>query len=244
MQLVRDLTDDRLRTLELPAAHARALPGVAWGRFDEFFTPAFWAARAWQFEPHRAFEPARLGTSLQEEVSACLLGGYGIPAEVGLAAYERIVKSGVLSSTATAFEIQQLLFEPLMVRGRRVRYRFYRQKARHLADSLERLRAWSTEPSDDRELRSSLAELPGVGLKTASWITRNWRASDAVAILDIHICRACSAMRVFDRQPSPSREYEELEERFLRFATAIGVRASVLDNLMWHTMRSIGHLLN
>lgn len=244
MQQVLDLHDHGLRTLTLPPARVELLPGVRWGRFDEFFTPAFWAARAWQFEPDRSFEPARLGTSLREELAACLLGGFGIPAEVGLAAYDRIARSGVLEADVSAVEIEQLLTEPLFVRGRRVRYRFYRQKARHLAESLAMLRGWRAEPSEDRALRDSLAELPGVGLKTASWITRNWRASDDVAILDIHICRACAAMRVFDESLSPARNYADLEERFLSFARAVGVRASVLDNLMWQTMRGIGHLLN
>ncbi len=243
MQQVLDLRHHELRTLTLPPARTQIMPGIRWGRFDEFFTPAFWAARAWQFEPDQSFEPARLGNSLREELAACLLGGFGIPAEVGLAAYERIARSGVLEADVTAFEIEKLLTEPLLVRGRHVRYRFYRQKARHLAESLAMLRGWSAEPSGDRALRDSLAELSGVGLKTASWITRNWRSSDAVAILDIHICRACAAIRVFNKSPSPTRDYAELEERFLLFSTALGVRASVLDNLMWQTMRGIGHLL-
>src|SRR4051812_7992011 len=105
MQQVLDLRHHELRTLTLPPARTHVMPGIRWGRFDEFFTPAFWAARAWQFEPDRSFEPARLGNSLREELAACLLGGFGIPAEVGLAAYERIARSGVLEADVTAFEI-------------------------------------------------------------------------------------------------------------------------------------------
>src|ERR1044071_2579779 len=98
MQQVLDLREHGLRTTTLPPVRAQLMPGIRWGRFDEFFTPAFWAARAWLFEPDRSFEPARLGASLHEELAACLLGGYGIPAEVGLAAYDRIARSGVLEA--------------------------------------------------------------------------------------------------------------------------------------------------
>jgi hypothetical protein len=101
-QRVLDLDGDALRELLLPAADVALMPNVVWGRFDEFFTPAFWAARVWQAEPDGCFEPTRLGSALQEELAACLLGGYGIPAEVGLAAYERVRATGLLATDLVA----------------------------------------------------------------------------------------------------------------------------------------------
>ena len=46
-------------------------------------------------------------------------------------------------------------------------------------------------------LRDALTAIPGVGLKTASWAVRNHRASDSVAVLDVHIVRACEHLGVF-----------------------------------------------
>ena len=124
----------------------------------------------------------RLGRSLREEVLACILGGYGIPAEVGLAAYGRLraVPAEELYSQAT---VEALLSKPLTVAGRSVRYRFAGQKARHVSASMAALNAINEE-APDRDLRNALVALPGIGPKTASWVVRNWRSSDHVSILD------------------------------------------------------------
>jgi thermostable 8-oxoguanine DNA glycosylase len=213
------------------------MAGVTWGRFDEALTPAFWAARAAiETQPERQGR-FRLGYDLREEVAACLLGGHGIPAEVGLAAFERLRHEGVLKAGTDRRVLYALLSRPLSVGNRTVHYRFARQKSTYLADSLRILEAIRPLPTDARGFRDALLALPGVGRKTASWITRNTSGTDDVAILDIHICRACEAARVFPAGSNPAREYPALESRFVEFARAISVRASVLDSLMWRTMR-------
>jgi len=243
MQIMLDSSGGDVRTAMLPAAHDFVMPGVVWGAFDQLWTPAFWAGRAWMFAPERAFENFRLGVSLRDEIMACILGGYGIPAEVGLAAYERLRLAGLPTDSASAADIETLLSTPLEVQGRRVRYRFARSKARQLSACLASVRDRDVESLDDRALRSFLTELPGIGPKTASWITRNWRGSDLVAILDIHICRASILAGIFAPGADPARAYFALEERFLAFAAAIDVRPSVLDNLMWQTMRRLNRLV-
>ena len=87
------------------------------------------------------------------------------------------------------------------------------------------------------DLRRKLLELEGVGPKTASWIVRNLLGTDEVAILDIHVLRACQAMQLFPDAVSLPRDYVPLEKRFLAFASAIAVRASILDMVMWVEMR-------
>jgi len=225
--------------LELPASTDDVLPGVAWGHYDVLFTPAFWAARVWLLQQDTRFSRFRLGATLREEVAACVLGGFGIPAEVGLAAFSRLRDWGLLVSGAHENEIQQALLEPLAVGDRLIRYRFAKQRAERLAAILMHID--DVEFDDDRTLREELLRLPGVGPKTASWIVRNHLGSDEVAILDIHIVRACVAANVFPREVNLSRDYFRLEEQFLRFATAIDARPSVLDSVMWHHMRHIGH---
>jgi thermostable 8-oxoguanine DNA glycosylase len=235
-----DLIPQGVRSCALPPAASEVMPGVTWGAFDEIYTPAFWAGRAWQLGSNQLLERYRLGPSLAHELVACVLGGYGIPAEVGLAAYERLRAADIPERITNADELARLLAEPLVINGRQVRYRFAQKKARQLAAALEALPRSDVEQLDDRALRAVLMTLPGIGPKTASWITRNWRGSDAVAILDIHICRACVLAKVFTASADPAREYFRLEDRFLAFAAALEVRASILDNLMWQTMRGLG----
>ena len=244
LQLMRGIfAGDELRTLTLPPAKDEVMPGVTWGHFDVIGTAAFWAGRMWLMAETNTPAMFRLGSTLAEEVVACLLGGHGMPAAVGLAAFERLRSQGLAEGVPAAAAIELHLREPLQVRGRQVRYRFPKQRAAFIAGSLERL-AQSTPPSDDVELRDFLNELPGIGPKTASWITRNWTASDRVAIIDIHIQRAGTLAGFFRNDWTPGRHYRLLEERFLAFAKAIDVRPCLLDNLMWDEMRTYSRMLS
>jgi len=60
-----------------------------------------------------------------------------------------------------------------------------------------------------------------------------------VAIIDVHITRACRIMTVFPMRLDPARHYFELERRFLSFCSASGTPASAMDAVMWGTMRTI-----
>lgn len=89
-----------------------------------------------------------------------------------------------------------------------------------------------------RALRDRLMTFEGIGPKTASWIVRNHLDSDEVAIIDVHVLRACRLMSLFPDEISLPRDYESLEERFLDFAKAIKVRSSLLDAVMWAETRA------
>lgn len=228
--------------LALPGADAEVLPGIAWGRIDRFLTPAYWRARAWfATQQGEADEQFALGATLVEELAACLLGGHGIPAEVGLAAYSRLKSLNYLDGTPhQSGTFMDALSEPLLVGGRRVRYRFARQRSEYLSASIRRLVTELPEDLNELALRDWLASLPGLGLKTASWVTRNHFASDAVAILDVHLHRAGVVAGFFLPRHSIARDYHEMEARFISFAWALGVRPSVLDALMWRDMKVAG----
>lgn len=223
------------RTWHLPGPEREVVPGVRWGSYEQLLTPAFWAVRARIQEASIKADGFRLGRTLREEVAACLLGGYGMGAEIALAAFHRLQSTDVLNGAPDALELEAMLSKPIEVAGRRMFYRFPRQKARFLSQALAMVDGLAS--LTDSPLRDALLGLPGIGPKTASWITRNWCDSDAVAILDVHICRACELAGVFAAGSDPAREYFSLESRFLAFASALGSRASVLDALMWQTMR-------
>lgn len=229
-----------IQELVLPDSSEELMKGVVWGDFDNFFTPAFWAVQAWLDSKQNRFSSYKLGNSLHEEVAACLLGGHGIPSEVGLAAFRAIKNQGLLTQGVSLAEISAALKEPLTVGDRSIRYRFWRQKSMYLHQSLTTLFEKSPSFHGGKELRNWLAQnLPGVGPKTASWITRNWLSSDEVAIIDIHIHRAGLYAGFFTDKLSAERNYYEMEEKFLEFAHALKVRPAILDTLIWRQMKDL-----
>lgn len=240
-QLIIECFEGRVDELRLPPPEEPLLEGISWGRFDEFFTPAFWKGQAWICHRKQRHQQYRLGRTLLEEAAACVLGGHGMPAEVGLAAFYHLQKEGFFASStaacATETSLEAALTMPLACGGRRVRYRFPRQKARCLAPLLRALAADCPPTNGHENFRKWFLSFPGIGPKTASWITRNWLDSDSVAILDIHIHRAGVLCGIFRSRDQLSRDYFGMEERFLEFAQALGVRASLLDNLIWQQMR-------
>lgn len=222
--------------LDFPDPEEMVLPGIRWGAFDELLTPAYWRGQAWQHEIIGTYACLRLGRTLTEELAACLLGGFGMKAEIGLAAFTRLRDQGLLKGQPSARDLEDVLSLPFLVRGVHRRYRFPKQKSRYLAACLKQIKAY-TEPSDDIAFRDELAELPGIGLKTASWIVRNYRASNSVAILDVHILRAGRHIDLFGSTLQPQKHYRALETAFLDFADALGTTAGLLDGLMWDYMR-------
>jgi thermostable 8-oxoguanine DNA glycosylase len=223
-------------SLELPAPNDEIMPGIRWGAFDEMMTPAYWRGQAWQHEALGTYASLRLGRTLAEETAACLLGGYGMPAELGLEAYSRLRADGLLEGTPSQAILEHRLSEPFFVQEHLRKYRFPRQKARYLTACLSALNGFE-EPKDDIDLRNGLAALPGIGPKTASWIVRNYRASNRVAVLDVHIVRVGRHLGLFERACTPERHYFQLEAVFLAFAAALATEAGMLDGMMWDYMR-------
>lgn len=236
MQTVYAVIEGEVCNLDIPSPSEEVLPGIHWGAFDELMTPAYWRAQAWQHQKIGTYANLRLGRTLAEELAACLLGGYGMPAELGLAAYSRLLSLGYLAGQPSASELETALLTPLPCNGTLRNYRFPRQKAKYLSACLAQI-PYLEELHDDLQLRDQLSRLPGVGLKTASWIVRNYRRSNCVAIIDIHILRAGRYVNLFNDCWKPERHYVELETAFLQFAAAMDTPASLLDGLMWDQMR-------
>jgi thermostable 8-oxoguanine DNA glycosylase len=236
MQTMHVSAHSGFRTIDMPDADCEALPGIPWGRFDHLLTAAYWKGQVDQASELGLDQRLRLGSNLIEETAACLLGGYGMKGELGVLAFKRLRERGLLDQSTGAAKLEASLAEPFLVDGASIRYRFPRQKSRYLERLLQMLECFD-EPEDDVALRDNLTALPGVGLKTASWVVRNHRASNSVAVLDVHIIRACEHLGIFPSHSNPQKEYRYLEARFLHFARAIEVPASLLDAVMWRHMR-------
>lgn len=224
--------------IELPAPAEEVLPGLCWGSVDAFPTPAYWAYQVLARRISGSQLRYKLGETLEEEVAACLLGGHGINAGTGLAFFRWLRAQGAFARPTSEAELLALLSRPIYIDGRMVRYRFVRQKAHYLSCALERLRRSSAPTTTGRALRDWLMEIPGIGPKTASWVARNWLDADDVAILDIHVLRAGAIAGFFRPGLKVERDYLALEEQFLRFSEAMGVRASELDAAIWYEMMS------
>ena len=230
-----------VETLQIPSANEEVVPGVYWGQYTHFFTPAFWKVLSWVQQIDLAPDCYKIGDNLLEEIAACLLGGYGIPSEVGIAAFHRIKETDILQNNHSEDKIYKILSEPLNIGQRKIRYRFARQKAKYLNSALKKYFSGDV-PQKDIELRKWLMEINGIGYKTASWITRNWLDSDKVAIIDIHIQRAGLLMNLYSSKQSPAKDYLEMEKKFLDLSNGIQVKPSQLDVLIWQEMRFAGNI--
>ena len=244
MQVFYFLKGDDVVERPIPSPEVCAVAGVPWGRPDELFTAAYWMTQYWMHEDGFPNRCHRLGRTFEEEVVACLLGGHGIPAEVGLAAFERLRDQGLIAGPAPSVEVLSYnLRQPLMLEGRDVVYRFWSQKARYVSGVLKTLKQQPAPQDSPRALRDHLIQLPGIGPKTASWIVRNWLGSNEVAILDIHVIRAGQLMGLFSIIDRVEQHYLGMERRFLDLATAMEVPAANLDSMIWHKMRTSPRLV-
>ncbi|MCL4784601.1 MAG: hypothetical protein KJZ70_16320 [Bryobacterales bacterium] len=239
MQTISAVLAGEVCHLHLPDPDDEVMRGVRWGAFDQLFSPAYWASQLWMLADNPEALTYKLGKTLKEETAACLLGGHGITAEMCLAAYDLLRVRGLLAKNGvTQREIAAALSEKLSYESRTFRYRFPNRKAEFLAPVLNALSNEVPPQDSHSSFRRWFLRFSGIGLKTASWITRNWLNSCEVAILDIHVVRGGRLCRLFRRDQDPSRHYLEMEAAFLDFARRIKVDAAKLDVLMWQQMRT------
>jgi thermostable 8-oxoguanine DNA glycosylase len=239
MQLESHFQDGILFDCFIPDADIQIMPGVEWGDVSRLFTPAFWRFAFITGDTAHDSRHYRLGSNLREEVVACLLGGHGIIGEVGVAAFRHLKANGVFDRELSAREIEGLLLQPIPLVDRSVRYRFPRQRAMRVYDAMQFIDREGPPNCGNRAFRDWLTGIDGVGKKTASWITRNCRDAADVAIIDIHVHRAGVIAGFLGPNENVSRDYDDMESRFLMFADAIDVPANILDCRIWGQLRSV-----
>ena len=225
--------------IDLPNENEWLMPHIRWGNRNQPFTPAFWASSYWTNKVEGTLPKIEKASDLVEEVAFCILGGYGIKAELNKAAFERVHQLGYLRAgrRVALDEIQEALVQPFTIGGRDIRYRFPKLKGRYLFEALKELHACTDLPTDPLEARNWLLTFKGIGPKTASWVVRNLFNTDRVAILDIHLHRAGILLGLFNEADSVTKHYFRMEEKFLTFAANLKISASVLDLLIWNVMR-------
>jgi N-glycosylase/DNA lyase len=227
---------------ELPDPEETLMSGVTWGHHWAVFTPAYWLSQMWMAALHKGSRaPYAARGSLDEELVFCMLGGFGITAELATSAFQACAGANLISERAVAAASwEETLSRPMNVNGKFIRYRYPRAKAKYLASAMTYLREKSIDVSSGRAMRDSLLPIPGVGPKTAGWVARNYLDADDVAILDIHLIRAGLLCDLFNPNQRIERDYFAMEARFIEFCGRLGARPAVLDCLIWEQMRVLG----
>lgn len=229
---------------ELPDPDKHVLPGIRWGEHWNLFTPAYWVSQLWMGGlDTQLHSPYKAIGSLADELVFCMLGGFGITAELANAAFNACRDAGLIADlNVSVDDWSTVLRQPVVVGARSVHYRYPNQKAIYLADAMKFVRSGIIETKDGRQLRDSLLKVRGVGPKTAGWVARNFFDSDDVAILDIHIIRAGLLCDLFSPNQKVEKDYFEMEAQYIQLSAAMGVRPAVLDCVIWDQMRTVGKL--
>ena len=244
MRPVSLVINDQLVERLMPAAEQEAMTGVRWGDPWALFTPAYWLAQGWMAELDvKPVTHYRARGDAVHELVFCLLGGYGITAEMAHAAYERCLEAGLVERRdADAAAWTTVLQTRLTVGGRETHYRYPNQKAKFIAGAMAAIHSEPLRLDSGRALRDQLLVLKGVGYKTASWVARNILDCDDVAILDVHLIRAGQLCGFYSHTDRVEREYIRMESLFLEFCRVLRLRPAAMDCLMWDHMREAGDL--
>lgn len=211
-----------------------------WGSRFRIGSTAYWIDQSKRLPQNESF---RIGNTLAEEIVFCILGGFGIPAETGVAAFEHLKSAGVFEAdfAPDCSRVEMLLRQPMCREGgkKSIRYRFPRQKSYSICHALSSIPTWDNV-TDFRVLRERLLTVPGIGMKTASWILRNYFDLESIAIVDVHVKKAGIAAGFFKPSWNLQAEYDLYETSFVACSKLGGVKASILDVCIWEQMRGFG----
>ena len=215
---------------------SRNLSDIDWEEAGRLYTKSYWEVQ-YYLAKHESYS-YKLGTNLLEEIVACLLGGYGLKAEMGLLAFHRMRNLRLIRQNVSLSEIESAICRPFNLNGKKVHYRFPHQKAKYIYSFLQREDIDEFENMYGCALRNKLMSVNGIGPKTASWIARNFGNCEDVAIVDIHIYRAGRLAGFIDRNWDIQRDYFKIEESFLDFCNSINASPSKMDSIIWNQMKA------
>ena len=190
-------------------------------------------------------------TDPEREILFCLLGGFGVTYELNQSAAKAVAE---LEPFATGWVDDELFdaivstlslarFEPPRRSGELRRYRFPRRKAALIVSARRWLQLHT--PLDERILiltsekdrREFLCRCPGIGPKTASWLLRNLGWAEELAVLDVHVVRALSEASRIGHDVRLPRDYDLVEEAFIRWCRELSAPPAAFDLFVWEWQR-------
>lgn len=252
MQSLYEFTEGIWHRLDLPSQEdpLTHLPHLRWDSASRLFTPAFWRHQHWA---HIELKPVahnryRLGNNLLEETMGCLLGGYGLKAESSMAYFALMKHLGTFERCPSDVnELFEILRTPVVINQKPRRYRFWKTKGLAMYDILknhfDRIIEIEKNFKCPYALRDEMCRLPGIGMKTASWIARNWLDSDSIAVIDVHILRALSVLGFQCPKTMTRDSYLSAEFEFIGLARSLQIPSQTLDLVMWSRMRDMSSLI-
>lgn len=224
--------DERDKILKLSQLYS----DINWNEAGKRFTKSYWEVQ--YHLDDSSLCNFRLGSNLKEEVVACLLGGYGIKAELGLLAFHRLKNLRLIHEGVKLSVVEKAISRPFRMNGKDVHYRFPHQKAKYITSFLQRTDLDELDSLCGSELRNRLMSVEGIGPKTASWIARNYKCCDDVAIVDIHIYRAGRLAGFVNSKWNIQKDYFKIEKSFLDFCHSINASPAKMDSIMWNQMKA------
>jgi N-glycosylase/DNA lyase len=243
-QSINIYKDNKSSTIFFPSPNDEVVDGVKWGFANVLFTPAYWKLQIMYYKEDLNQISLKKGETLNEEIISCLLGGYGMKAEVGTLFFNELKSLGAIGSKEISEEkIYEILKTPLIHNNKKYSYRYPKQKSKYVFNALTTINNCPPPINDINNLRSWLMNINGIGPKTASWIIRNWFGCEDVAIIDIHIFKAGALIGLFNNKEDISKEYFNLESKFIKFAKGLMVKPSELDTIIWQQARQFSSII-
>jgi N-glycosylase/DNA lyase len=155
-------------------------------------------------------------------------------AESCWSAVQRLDEKGLIlgnDAAAISSEINIVRF-----RNNKARYLIEARKKLSIGDSLC-IKEIISGFNDNMAMRDWLVKnIKGIGMKEAGHFMRNIGFGENIAILDRHILKNLSRLKVIPRVPSSIGKpvYLDIENKMLRFCEQTGIPASHMDFLLWY----------
>lgn len=201
----------------------------------------------------RNTNPANCETVLWQELICCILSSQ-VSYAVAQQAARRLICSGMFPPKSdynfnnVESKLRDMLRAPLVVNGKRMRYRFPNLKANQIAALVRRfvdknynISAFICRSDSPVTIRSILVkELPGVGLKQASMFLRNIGKTYDLAIIDRHVFNYMTKIHLvvgFDYRKLSRKVYLTMEQRLIQYAHKLGYPVGCVDWAIWIVMR-------
>ena len=243
-QIINIYKNNKSSTIYFPNPNDEVIEGVKGGNANELFTPAYWKLQIIYYKEVLNQISLKKGETFNEEIISCILGGYGMKAEVGILFFNELKALGVIGSEVIdERKIYGILKRPLVYNNKKYYYRYPKQKSKYIFNALNSIRNYQQPFNDIYKLRSWLMSIKGIGPKTASWIIRNWFCCEDVAIIDIHIYKVGAIIGLFNNEENVSKDYFNLESKFIKFAKGLKVKPSELDTIIWQQARRFSSII-
>ena len=141
-QTVEIQRNNNFETVHLPNPNDYLFDNLKWGSAFELFTPAYWKLQIIYFNEYFKNMHYRTGETFLEEVIYCLLGGFGMKAEIGYLFFKELKYRGIINEYSSIKDkkiIFNILNSPISLNGKKIRYRFPATKSEYIFNVFKKL---------------------------------------------------------------------------------------------------------